>query len=31
MKFAVTSKGDSVSNTLMHKMRTYLQDFDAYL
>jgi NAD+ kinase len=28
MKFAVTSKGDAVSNTLMHKMRTYLQDFD---
>ena len=28
MKFAITSKGDSKSNTLMHKMRTYLQDFN---
>lgn len=28
MKFAITSKGDSKSNTLMHKMRTYLQDFE---
>jgi NAD+ kinase len=28
MKFAITSKGDSRSNTLMHKMRTYLLDFD---
>lgn len=27
MKFAITSKGDSKSNTLMHRMRTYLQDF----
>ncbi|PLT33888.1 NAD kinase [Bacillus sp. V5-8f] len=28
MKFAITSKGDAKSNTLMHKMRTYLQDFN---
>ncbi|MDQ0217507.1 NAD kinase [Peribacillus cavernae] len=28
MKFAVTSKGDAKSNALMHKMRTYLQDFN---
>jgi NAD+ kinase len=28
MKFAITSKGDSKSNTLMHRMRTYLQDFN---
>ncbi len=28
MKFAITSKGDTVSNTLMHKMRNYLQDFE---
>lgn len=28
MRFAITSKGDNVSNTLMLKMRTYLQDFD---
>jgi NAD+ kinase len=28
MKFAITSKGDNISNTLMLKMRTYLQDFD---
>jgi NAD+ kinase len=28
MRFAITTKGDSKSNTLMHKMRTYLQDFD---
>ncbi|MBM7693000.1 NAD+ kinase [Peribacillus deserti] len=28
MKYAITSKGDSKSNTLMHKMRTYLNDFD---
>jgi len=28
MKFAVTSKGDSKSNQLMHKVRTYLQDFN---
>ncbi|CAH0344499.1 NAD kinase [Bacillus sp. CECT 9360] len=27
MKFAITSKGDAKSNTLMHKMRTSLQDF----
>ena len=27
MKFAITSKGDTKSNTLMHRMRTYLQDF----
>ncbi len=27
MKFAITSKGDQVSNTLMQKMRTYLLDF----
>ena len=27
MKFAITYKGDSKSNTLMHRMRTYLQDF----
>ncbi|WP_462408996.1 NAD kinase [Neobacillus sp. Marseille-QA0830] len=28
MKFAITSKGDQNSNILMHKMRTYLLDFD---
>jgi len=28
MKFAITSKGDQKSNVLMHKMRTYLLDFD---
>lgn len=28
MKFAITTKGDSRSNTLMHKMRSYLLDFD---
>ncbi|PLT30364.1 NAD kinase [Peribacillus deserti] len=28
MKYAITSKGDSKSNALMHKMRTYLNDFD---
>ena len=28
MKFAITSKGDQKSNILMHKMRTYLLDFD---
>ena len=28
MKFAITSKGDTKSNTLMHKMKTYLLDFD---
>ena len=28
MKFAITSKGDQKSNTLMHRMRTYLQDFE---
>ncbi|WP_110929105.1 NAD kinase [Bacillus massiliglaciei] len=28
MKFAITSKGDTKSNTLMHRMRTYLQDFN---
>lgn len=28
MKFAITSKGDSVSNTIMHRMRTYLLDFE---
>ncbi|MDQ0174625.1 NAD kinase [Bacillus chungangensis] len=28
MKFSITSKGDSQSNALMHKMRTYLLDFD---
>ncbi|OIK11122.1 NAD kinase [Bacillus sp. MUM 13] len=28
MKFAITSKGDTKSNTLMSKMRTYLQDFN---
>lgn len=27
MKFAITSRGDSNSNTLMTRMRTYLQDF----
>lgn len=27
MKFAVTSRGDSNSNTLMHKIKTYLMDF----
>ncbi len=28
MKFAITSKGDSKSNTLMHKMKSYLLDFE---
>ncbi len=28
MKFSITSKGDAKSNKLMHKMRTYLQDFE---
>lgn len=28
MKFAITSKGDQKSNSIMHKMRTYLLDFD---
>ncbi|MFC4320627.1 NAD kinase [Litchfieldia salsa] len=28
MKFAVTSKGDPTSNTLMQKVRTYLADFE---
>lgn len=28
MKFAITSRGDSNSNTLMTRMRTYLQDFN---
>jgi NAD+ kinase len=28
MRFAITSKGDNVSNTLMHKMKNYLLDFD---
>ncbi|MTH53226.1 NAD kinase [Bacillus mangrovi] len=28
MKFAITSKGDNKSNTLMQKMRTYLSDFE---
>ncbi len=28
MRFAITSKGDSTSNTLMQKMRTYLSDFE---
>ncbi|AST90625.1 NAD kinase [Sutcliffiella cohnii] len=28
MRFAITSKGDAVSNTLMLKMKTYLQDFE---
>ncbi|WP_409291834.1 NAD kinase [Peribacillus sp. SCS-37] len=28
MKYAITSKGDAKSNALMHKMRTYLNDFD---
>jgi NAD+ kinase len=28
MKFAITSKGDPNSNKLMHKMKTYLLDFD---
>lgn len=28
MKFAITSKGDTKSNTLMQRMRTYLQDFN---
>ncbi|WP_026693454.1 NAD kinase [Peribacillus kribbensis] len=28
MKYAITSKGDTKSNELMHKMRTYLNDFD---
>ncbi|HZG70539.1 MAG TPA: NAD kinase [Chondromyces sp.] len=27
MKFAITSKGDDKSNTLMHRIRSYLQDF----
>lgn len=28
MKFAITTKGDSLSNTLMQKMKTYLMDFE---
>ncbi|MEH6946518.1 NAD kinase [Bacillus sp. JJ634] len=28
MKFAITSKGDTKSNALMQRMRTYLQDFN---
>ena len=28
MKFAVTSKGDHKSNTLMQRIKTYLQDFE---
>jgi NAD+ kinase len=28
MKFAITSKGDATSNTLMQKMKTYLLDFE---
>lgn len=28
MKFAITSKGDTRSNTLMHQIRAYLLDFD---
>lgn len=28
MKFAITTRGDSKSNTLMQKMRTYLLDFE---
>lgn len=28
MNFAITSKGDSKSNTLMHKIRSYLLDFN---
>jgi len=28
VKFAITSKGDAKSNALMHKMRTYLKDFN---
>ena len=28
MKFAITSKGDSKSNALMHRMRTSLQEFN---
>ncbi|WP_245153849.1 NAD kinase [Jeotgalibacillus proteolyticus] len=28
MKFAITSKGDAKSNALMHKMRSYLKDFN---
>lgn len=28
MKFAITSKGDSKSNTLMHQMRSHLEDFE---
>ncbi|RID83546.1 NAD kinase [Peribacillus asahii] len=28
MKFAITSKGDTKSNNLMQRMRTYLQDFN---
>ena len=27
MKFAITSKGDSKSNSLMHRIKTYLMDF----
>jgi NAD+ kinase len=28
MKFAITSKGDTRSNTIMHRIRTYLLDFE---
>lgn len=28
MKFAITSRGDSKSNTIMHRMRSYLTDFN---
>lgn len=28
MRFAITSKGNSESNTLMHKMKSYLLDFE---
>lgn len=28
MRFAITTRGDSISNTLMQKMRTYLLDFN---
>ena len=27
IKFAITSRGDQVSNTLMQRMKTYLLDF----
>lgn len=27
IKFAITSKGNQISNTLMQKMKTYLLDF----